>query len=119
MKLSKILSIVVVAVMLVAALSNVALATTIGNIMVNVTNTNASNKVSTIGGQVLNIVRTVGSIAAVITLIILGIKYMMGSAEEKAEYKKTLTPYIIGAVLVLAAVNIVNWIFGAAGGFFS
>lgn len=28
---------------------------------------------------------------------------MMGSAEEKAEYKKTLMPYFIGAVLIFAA----------------
>lgn len=122
MKLSKILSIVMVAVMLVATLSNVAFAenTTIGGVTVNPDlTTNAGNKVGTMGNQFLNIIRTVGTIAAVITLIILGIKYMMGSAEEKAEYKKTLTPYIIGAILVLAAVNIVNWIFNAAGGFFA
>ena len=28
---------------------------------------------------------------------------MMGSAEEKAEYKKTLLPYIIGAAMVFGA----------------
>lgn len=121
MKLSKILSIVMIAVMLVATLSNVVLAkgTSIAGLNIKQKNTNASNKVGDLGGQILQVIRTVGTIAAVITLIILGIKYMMGSAEEKAEYKKTLTPYIIGAVLVLAAVNIVNWIFGAAGNFFN
>ena len=31
---------------------------------------------------------------------------MMGSAEEKAEYKKTLMPYVIGAALVFAASTI-------------
>ena len=28
---------------------------------------------------------------------------MMGSAEEKAEYKKTMMPYIVGAALIFAA----------------
>ena len=28
---------------------------------------------------------------------------MMGSAEEKAEYKKTFIPYIVGAALIFAA----------------
>ena len=37
---------------------------------------------------------------------------MMGSAEEKAEYKKTLMPYVIGAALVFAASAIAGIIFG-------
>ena len=36
-------------------------------------------------------------------LIVLGIKYMMGSTAEKAEYKKTLMPYFIGALLIFGA----------------
>ena len=39
---------------------------------------------------------------------------MMGSAEEKAEYKKTLLPYVIGAVLVFAAAAIASMIYGVA-----
>ena len=45
-------------------------------------------------------------------LVVIGIKYMMGSAEEKAEYKKTLMPYIIGAALVFAASAIAGIIYG-------
>lgn len=59
--------------------------------------------VQTIGNQIVGIIQTVGVIASVIILMVLGIKYMMGSAEEKAEYKKTMIPYIIGAVLLFAA----------------
>ncbi len=51
-------------------------------------------------------VQAIGSIVSVLVLVILGIKYMMGSAEEKADYKKTLIPYLVGAVLVFAASNI-------------
>ena len=43
-----------------------------------------------------------------------GIKYMMGSAEEKAEYKKVMLPYIIGAVLIFAGVNIASAIYKMA-----
>ena len=39
---------------------------------------------------------------------------MMGSAEEKAEYKKTFIPYLIGAILVFAASNLASMIFGFA-----
>ena len=41
---------------------------------------------------------------------------MMGSAEEKAEYKKTLLPYIIGAAFVFAASTIASIIFSFANG---
>ena len=67
--------------------------------------------ITNIGGQIITIVSTVGSVASVIVLVILGLKYMMGSAEEKAEYKKTLLPYVIGAGLVFAASSIAGIIF--------
>ncbi len=63
--------------------------------------------------SILNIVAVVGSGIAVIALIILGIKYMMGSVEEKAEYKKTMMPYLIGALMVFGASAIVTFIAGA------
>ena len=47
--------------------------------------------------------------------MVLGVRYMMGSAEEKAEYKKVMIPYLIGAVLLFAAVNLAGWIAGFAG----
>ena len=66
---------------------------------------------SEFGQNIIQIVSVIGSIGSVIVLIILGIKYMMGSAEEKAEYKKTLLPYIIGAALVFAATSIAGIVF--------
>lgn len=55
------------------------------------------------GNQIATIIRTVGIVASVIILMILGIKYMMGSAEEKAEYKKTMIPYVVGAIVLFGA----------------
>ena len=71
-----------------------------------------AKEVATFGGQIIGIVRFFGTWASVAVLIILGIKYMMGSIEEKAEYKKSMLPYVIGAVLVFAATNIVSVIYG-------
>lgn len=74
-------------------------------------------KGSTVGdtlNSVLGALRYIGIFAAVAILMILGIKYMMGSAEEKAEYKKTLIPYVIGAVLLFTASFIVGIIADAA-----
>ena len=59
--------------------------------------------VQNIGQNIFAVIRTVGILLSVIILVVLGIKYMMGSAEEKAEYKKTMIPYIVGAALIFAA----------------
>lgn len=66
----------------------------------------AATEVNKIGGTVLGIVSTTGIVISVIVLVVLGIKYMIGSASEKAEYKKTMIPYLIGAVLVFGASTI-------------
>ena len=69
------------------------------------------SSIENVGNQIIQIVSTIGSIASVIVLVVLGLKYMMGSAEEKAEYKKTLLPYIIGAAFVFAASTIATFVF--------
>ena len=73
-----------------------------------------TTKIDTLGQNIISIVSTIGSIVSVVVLIVLGVKYMMGSAEEKAEYKKTLLPYIIGAALVFAASTIASVVFNFA-----
>lgn len=69
-----------------------------------------------IGQRIVGILQAIGVVVSVVILIVLGIKYMMGSAEEKAEYKKTFIPYIVGAVLIFSASMIagavVNFISG-------
>lgn len=71
-----------------------------------------TSKITDLGNQLITIISVVGSVAAVIVLIVLGLKYMMGSAEEKAEYKKTLLPYVIGAIMVFAASTIAGVLYG-------
>lgn len=73
--------------------------------------TNEANKIKDVGNSITGIIRIVGTVIAVAILIVLGIKYMMGSAEEKAEYKKTLFPYIVGAVLIFAASNLADVVY--------
>ena len=66
------------------------------------------------GGKILGTIRVIGTIIAVAMIMILGIKYMIGSAEQKAEYKKTLFPYLIGAILIFGASNIADIIYSWA-----
>ena len=62
------------------------------------------------GNKIVGILQAVGTVIAVVILIVIGIKYIMGSAEEKAEYKKTLMPYVIGAILIFGAAQIAGLI---------
>lgn len=49
---------------------------------------------------IFSTIRNIGIVLSVVILIIIGIKYMLGTVEEKANYKETLLPYIIGAFLL-------------------
>ena len=59
--------------------------------------------ITNVGANLVSIITTIGIIVAVIVLLIIGIKYMMGSASEKAEYKKTMIPYLVGALIIFGA----------------
>lgn len=112
-KTVKIVKILLVAMILLLAFTvTVNAANTSGRAPGNYTGSGASvTSIEKIGNQIIQIVSTIGSIASVVILVVLGIKYMMGSAEEKAEYKKTLLPYIIGAAFVFAASTIATFVF--------
>jgi len=74
-----------------------------------------TEKIETTAGKVIKIMQTVGIIVGVAVLVILGIKFMMGSAEEKAEYKKTFIPLIIGAIVLISAFSLASFLFSALG----
>lgn len=62
-------------------------------------------------GNFIGVVQVVASILSIICLIVLGIQYMMGSVEQKAEYKKTLFPYMLGAIMVFGIGNLLSIIY--------
>lgn len=66
-------------------------------------NPQGSTEIQNVGNSIVGILQVVGIVLSVVVLIVLGIKYMLGSAEEKAEYKKSMIPYVVGAALIFAA----------------
>lgn len=64
-----------------------------------------------IGNKILGLIQVIGTFISVGALMIMGIRYMMGSVEERASYKKSMVPYVVGAVLLFAAVNLVTIIY--------
>lgn len=60
---------------------------------------------------IVGVLQAVGTVVAVIMLTIIAIKYMISSIEERAEYKQTMVPYIIGAASILIISNLVGLIY--------
>ena len=62
-----------------------------------------TDNLTNVGANIVSIITTIGIVVALVVLLVLRIKYMMGSASEKAQYKKTMIPYLVGAVLIFGA----------------
>ena len=69
---------------------------------------NAEKSVTNVVGAALNIVSTVGAAVAIIMLVVIGIEYVTQGAEGKAEAKKDLFGYIVGAVILFGSSGILK-----------
>ena len=80
-------------------------------------NQEAVEKTGVTGWRIITILRNAGIVIAFIILMVLGIRYIMGSVEQKAEYKRTMLPYVIGAVALFAASGIATIVVNIASQF--
>ena len=71
----------------------------------------AASESENIGNKIFSLVRIIGIIASVVTLMIVGIQYMYASVEGKAEKKKGLIYYAFGAILVLGITAIAQFVY--------
>lgn len=108
-----IITLIIINILIIANVPNYSYATDIDDPISNPSIFNpsdaGSDDVQTVAsrvGPVINTITTIGIMVALIVIIVLGIKYMIGSVQEKAEYKKTMTPYIVG-VIMLAGISII------------
>ena len=73
-------------------------------------------KVNQMADKVIGAFQAIGSIVSVIALIIIGIKYAMCGAEDKAVKKESFIFYTIGAILVFATPLIARIIYNFVKG---
>ena len=59
-------------------------------------------------GKILNIVQIAGTAISLVALLVLGMKYMLSSPNDKATIKEKMVPYVIGVIIFFAASNIVT-----------
>ena len=62
-------------------------------------------------GRILGLIRWVGIAVGVAMVMYVGIKYLTSGAGKKAEAKETMVPVLIGAVLLMLAPSIIEWIY--------
>lgn len=76
-------------------------------------NTNAAKvpeKFTNMAGTIANTIQIIGIILSAIVIGLLGIKYMTGSVEERADYKKSMIPFLVGTVMIVAIGTILRLI---------
>jgi len=66
------------------------------------------DRMETTISKILSAITNIGIIVTAIMSAVLGVKYMLGSVEEKAEYKKDLIPYLIGSILLFGVCTFVK-----------
>lgn len=69
-----------------------------------------AEKLKNIGIKMISAVSTIGMIVVTLTFAVLGIKYMLGSVEEKSEFKKDFGKYLIGATIIFGITTILGFI---------
>ncbi len=107
-KMGKIIAVILIAMMLISVIGTPVQAAaqqqsssfTPSQITGTANNTKAIQQA---GKNIVGVLQAVGIVLAVVMLSVIGIKYLMGSAEEKADYKKSLMPYVVGAALIFTA----------------
>lgn len=60
------------------------------------------------GEKAMGTIRNIAVVVAVVTVAFIGLRYMLGSVDQKAEYKATLLPWLIGAILVVMITSILG-----------
>lgn len=86
----------------------------IDNINPNTTTADASG-LTNLAGNVIGLIQIASAVLAVILVAVFGFKFIMGSANEKADYQKSFIPLIVGVVVVFSATSIAKLLFSILG----
>ena len=62
-------------------------------------------------GKITGFIRNLGIALSVISLMIIGLRTMFGSAEDKSQYKESLPGYLIGVIMVFSMTTLPDIIY--------
>lgn len=115
-KIKKILILFVVFGIALTLVSNTYATTPSSNVEDWVLNMNAAgtefvNPIITIAGFLIAIIRIATIIVAIIMMIIIGLRYMSGSIENKTADKKLIIKIVVGVIVMVSVSGVVEIIF--------
>ena len=84
-----------------------------GNTLANPLNSVQLNNQTVLSavGWIIKVIQIISVLAAIISLILIGIQYIMGSVEQKAADKKKINTLLIGILFMSSVMAIVSFIF--------
>ena len=65
---------------------------------------------TSVEGKIWSTFRIVINLCAILGIVLIGLRYMMASANTRADIKTELIPVVVGIILVYATINIINFI---------
>lgn len=113
-KTLKIITTILMAIFTICAVSQIVLAVDV-DIQPTAPNASDIQGVKDIASRVLGLIQAAAGIAAVVLIAVFGFKFIMGSANEKADYQKSFIPLIVGVAVVFAATSIAKLLFNTLG----
>ena len=114
-KTIKVITILMLVIMLITVLQSVVFAFDPTTISASAPASTSTDGLQSMAGKVLGIIQVATVVVAVVLIAWFGFKFVLGSANEKAEYQKSFIPLIIGVIVVFAATSIAKLIFSVAG----
>lgn len=83
---------------------------------VNKSTDKVDENVTNVAGTIVNWIWGISIVVAVIVIMVIGLKYVIGSTQEKAKYKESLIPLVVGIVLIVFASTIAKILFSINSG---
>lgn len=118
-KTLKIVTTLLMVIFTVCTVSQVVLASSASEIAEGIkpdTNAVDAGPLQNMASKILGLIQIASAIFAVVLIAIFGFKFIMGSANEKADYQKSFIPLIVGVIVVFAASSIAKLLFSTFTG---
>ncbi len=81
-----------------------------GNINLGDYDGTSVSALDTASNAIIGMLQVVATVVAIAMLLFVGMKFMMAAPAEKANLKGALIPYIVGAILIFAAIPLLSMI---------
>lgn len=119
MKINKIITLLTIIVLIISVVFPIFAAGTdfITDTSDKISNTSTAS-IDTVKNKIWGSAKLILQVAAVSAVLFAGVRYMMASADQKADIKKSMVPLVIGAIIVFGTTILIEFVQTSAGQLF-